>query len=182
MFKFFKKRPDSQSQRNSQSGDSQPPDTIPISTQQQTNFRDLSRVVLRDILRMNGIPLDWMTCESSPRNKGDDDHLIIQLLVKRWHDGLMLYAPLIQEQLLQGMQRFDPSSDHTGHLVVWQFASDCGFDKNIMPAPDYWLTQTASPTSKPKFDLPPSSRDHKVDDFAATVPGDFQATEPGDFR
>jgi hypothetical protein len=131
-------------------------------------------VVLRDTLRMNGIPLDWIGIESTPHSDDEDDGLRIQLVIKRWHEGLLAHAPLIQQQLLQGMQRFDPASDHSEHVVVWRIAADSGFSKTTMPAADYWLTQPAAPTSKPKFDLPPSNRDNLDDDFAATVPGDFR--------
>lgn len=185
MFNFFNKQPNARKAGKAQSSPStQPPDTVPISTQQnKSNFRDLTRVVLRDTMRMNGVPLDWISCEANPRKQDrHDGSLLIQLVIQRWHDGLLLHAPLIQEQLLQGMQRFDPASDHSKHMVVWKIAPDCGYAKTAMPAPDFWLTHPAAATSKQKFDLPPSDRDHGADDFAATVPAEFHPTEPGDFR
>jgi hypothetical protein len=141
--------------------------------QRSATYRELAGVVLRDTLRLNNIPADWIACESMPHPQ-DRESLLIQLVIKRWHDGLATCAPLLQQQFQQGLQRFDPASDHSGHLIVWKFSPDSGYSQTLMPAADFWLTKPAG-ASKPKFDLPPSDRDHMEDDgFAPTQAGDFR--------
>jgi hypothetical protein len=158
-----------------ESSASQPSASELGTTQQHTaTYRELSRVVLRDTLRVNGIPSDWISCESIPRTHGSGDgNLLIQLVINRWHEGLLAYAPLLQQQMLQGLQRFDPASDHSGHMVVWKFSPACGYPRTAMPAPDFWSGKPANAV-KPKFDLPPSDRDNLDDGFAPTVPGEFR--------
>jgi len=177
VFEFFRGGRD-----KAPSPDSQLADTVSAqstvagtsSTPQHTaTHRELTRVVLRDTLRLNGIPAEWIGCEILARPQSRS--LLIQLVIHKWHEGLLRYAPLLQQQLLQGLQRFDPASDHTGHLVVWKFAPDCDCPHTAMPAPQYWSAPAAMETSKPKFDLPPSAYDSRGDDdFAPTVPSELR--------
>lgn len=138
------------------------------SRQHTTTHRDLPRVVLRDILRLNGIPTDWISCEVAPLTYGDgDDAFMIQLVIQKWHEALLAHAPLLQQQLVMGLKRFDPASDHSIHVMVWKFSPNLVYPLTGMPPPDFW-------TKKPKFDLPPSNRDQMDDGFAATEPGELR--------
>ncbi len=172
MFEYFKSsrdksgrhdNPPSELQGASAAGDARHP----------PSNRDLVRVVLRDTLRNNGIPSEWISCQVATRAQpGQVTGQQIQLVIQKWHEGLMRYAPVLQQQLLQGLQRFDPSINPAAHSVVWAFAHDCGYPHATMPAPAYWTL----PVDKPKFDLPPSARDmQRVDD-------DFAPTEPSALR
>jgi hypothetical protein len=178
MFKFFKMGRGKQESDGSLTAEPTPlqsPPSVPGNSQQQaTTSHELARVVLRDTLRMNGIPADWIGCEATPQTHGGSDRsLLIQLVINRWHEGLVNYAPLLQQQFQQGLQRFDPASDHSRHVMVWKFSPTCGYPGTVMPTPDFW---TAKPVvvAKRKFDLPPSNRDQLDDDFAPTVPGEFR--------
>jgi len=131
--------------------------------------RELIRVVLRDTLRKNGIPTDWIGSQIASRvQPGLPTAHQIQLVILKWHEGLLRFAPLLEQQVLQGLQQFDPQSDHSGHTVVWSFAPNCGCPYTTLPAPAYW----SATAERQKFDLPPSTRRfHEVDDdFATTVP------------
>jgi hypothetical protein len=178
MFKFLKMGRGKQVPEGHLADESTPSQSHPSvsasSQQHATTSRDLARVVLRDTLRMNGIPSDWISCESGPRTDDSiDGSLLIQLVIDRWHEGLPAYAPLLQLQFLQGLQRFDPASDHSQHVVVWKFSPTCGYPRTAMPAPDFWSDKPAVP-AKPKFDLPASNRDKLDDDFVPTVPDEFR--------
>ena len=136
---------------------------------QPVSSRDLIRVVLRDTLRKNGIPTDWIGVQIATRPQaGQSSTHQIQLVILKWHEGLLRFAPLLQQQILQGLRQFDAQSDHSGDTLVWTFAADCGCPYTAMPAPNYW----EAAAEKQKFDLPPTSRKfHEVDDdFATTVP------------
>lgn len=172
MFEYFKSSRDKASRSGNLPSVFQPASVSGDSRNPPSN-RDLVRVVLRDILRSNGIPSDWIGCHVATRAQpGQVTGQQIQLVIQKWHDGLMRYAPVLQQQLLQGLQRFDPTINPTANTVVWAFAQDCGYPYSNMPAPAFWNT----PADKPKFDLPPSARDmQRVDD-------DFAPTEPSPLR
>lgn len=178
MFEFLKMGRDKQGQNGNLTTESTPSKPFPSAPdngqQQAATSRELARVVLRDTLQMNSIPSDWISCQSIPRIPGSNDgSLLIQLVINRWHEGLLAYAPLLQQQFQHGLQRIDPASDPSQHMVVWRFSPTCGYPRTAMPAPDFWSDKPAAP-AKPKFDLPPSNRDHMDDDFAPTVPGEFR--------
>lgn len=122
-----------------------PPSVAPIpvsssSNQQHSNVRrELIRVVLKDTLRLHGIPLGWLACEviTIARAPGKEE-LHIQLVVMKWDEQLLRYASALQQQLLLGLDRFDPSVDHSRYIVSWRFAPDCGCPFTRMPNPTFW--------------------------------------------
>jgi hypothetical protein len=107
---------------------------------QHTNIkRELIRVVLKDTLRHHAIPYDWLACEIIIIARGpDDDELHIQLVVMKWNELLMRYATAFQQQLLRGLDRFDPSVDHSKYIISWRFAPECGCQFTVMPPPIFW--------------------------------------------
>jgi hypothetical protein len=112
----------------------------PQSVQQHTNIkRELIRVVLKDTLRQQAIPYDWLACEIIiiPRSP-DDEELHIQLVVMKWNELLMRYAMALQQQLLRGLNRFDPSVDHSKYIISWRFSPECGCPFTVMPPPLLW--------------------------------------------
>ena len=152
-----------------------PSSSAPLSTQQHTaTHRELVRVVLRDTLRMNGVPPEWVGCEILTRSRNADKVVLqIQLLIHHWHEGLLRYAPLIQQQLLQALQRFDPASDHSRHAVVWRFSPACQCPHTAMPEPGYW-TAASPDTAKSRFTLPLSDQDDLDNGFAPTQQGHWR--------
>jgi hypothetical protein len=136
MFAFFKrKRIQSEDARSSI-----PPSVAPLHSQSHSHVqRELVRVVLKDTLRQHGIPLSWLACEvfTISRSPGHDE-LHVQLRVMQWSEDLLHYAPALQQQLLLGLDRFDPSVDHSNYVISWRFAATCGFPLTAMPAPSFW--------------------------------------------
>lgn len=112
----------------------------PQSVQQHTNIkRELIRVVLKDTLRQQAIPYDWLACEIIIIPRGpEDEELHIQLVVMKWNELLMRYAMALQQQLLRGLDRFDPSVDHTKYIISWRFSPECGCPFTVMPPPLLW--------------------------------------------
>ncbi len=151
--------------------------------------RELVRVVLKDTLRVHGIPAGWIGCEVtvSPDKSGGEE-LFVQLIIMKWNEALLRFAPALQQQLMLGLDRFDPAVDHSGYVVCWRFSSDCECPFTQMPAPQFWIDATQIPSSvapaaptppsvpqaaqpaKPKFDLPPSDLDNLPSGFAPTEP------------
>lgn len=138
MFEFLKKNPPQRTDTNS---------TQPSALAPHTDLRrELIRVVLKDTLRRHGIPFHWLACEVIiiSRAPGEEE-LQIQLVVLKWHDQLLQHAQALQQQLLLGLNRFDPSVDHSKYIVSWRLSPDCDCPVREMPAPGFWLQHATSP-------------------------------------
>jgi hypothetical protein len=137
-------------------------DSVPTQTTQQPTKikRELIRVVLKDTLRMHGIPYNWLACEIIiiPRGPGAED-LYIQLVMMKWNESLLRYASALQQQLLSGLDRFDPSVDHSKYVVSWRFSPDCGCPFIAMPEPAFWARK-ATPAA-PAVEEAPSILDRR---------------------
>jgi hypothetical protein len=140
--------------------------------------RELVRVVLKDTLRKNGIPAGWIGCEvTGISHRNMDDELFVHLIVMHGNEALLQYAPALQQDLMQGLDRFEPNVDHSNYVVSWLISPDCGFKRTTLPAPSFWALDEvaqqaamAPQKAKPKFDLP--------DPVAPTNPGTFAPTVP----
>lgn len=187
--------------------------TPPVNTQQHSDVqRELVRVVLKDTLRQHGIPSSWIGCEVTvlPRRAQSGagngaapdakqvpaarEPLLVHLIVMKWNDALVHFAPALQQQLMLALDRFEPGVDHSNHVVSWRFSPQSGCPYTHMPEPLFWSQDAIAPSPqpvpvpalgrpattpdaappKPKFDLPPSSLDN--------IPSGFAPTEPGPLR
>lgn len=156
---------------------------------------EMIRLALKSVLRRYGIPLPWIGCEIEPlTSKGDSEALLIQLVLLKWHDDLMRYAPELQKQFMNEIQFFDSNAAAANCLVVWKFAPDCGCPNDKLPEAGFWEpVPDAAPAPEPapvqqglpvaptvaaaavaapavKFDLPKSKLDEDEGDdgFPAT--------------
>lgn len=184
MFEFFKAKPP----KSGRSANTTPAATTPpTSTRQHTHIqRELIRVVLKDTLRQHGVPAGWVGCEVLvPPKQVSDEDLIVQLVILKWNDALLRYAPALERQLLLDLDRFDPTVNHSRYMVSWRFAPDCGCPLMEMPDPKFW-TQTTQPVPAPepvaildrrrsrrpkrpeKPDLPSPATDNSSQNFAPT--------------
>ena len=143
MFDFLKsKQPKTTSPPRSAPVSASPPST----TLQGNIKRELIRVLLKDILLMNGIPFGCLASEVIIIARPPaENELHIQLMVMQWNEPLLRYAPALQQQLLIGLDRFDPSADHSKCSVSWRFSTDCGCPFTQMPDPSFWLKSAALP-------------------------------------
>lgn len=110
------------------------------STREKSDIqRELIRVVLKDTLRRLGIPFDWLSCEVIIIAHGmGNDELHIQLSLMKWHETFLRYGPALERQLVRGLDRFDPSVDHSKYIISWRFSPDCGCPFTVMPPPRFW--------------------------------------------
>lgn len=110
------------------------------STREKSDIqRELIRVVLKDTLRRLGIPFEWLSCEVIiiPHGMGNDE-LHIQLSLMKWHETFLRYGPALERQLVRGLDRFDPSVDHSKYIISWRFSPDCGCPFTVMPPARFW--------------------------------------------
>jgi len=118
-----------------------PSSVKPLNTQQHSNVqRELIRVVLKDTLRLHGIPFGWLACEVIiiARSPGERE-TNIQLVIMKWNEQLLRYAPALQQQLLHGLDRFEPTVDHSKYIISWRFSPTCGNPFVNMPESKVWL-------------------------------------------
>jgi hypothetical protein len=140
--------------------------------------RELVRVVLKDTLRKSGIPAGWIGCEvTGISHRNMDDELFVHLIVMHGNEALLQHVPALQQELMQGLDRFEPNVDHSNYVVSWLFSPDCGFTRTSMPPPSFWaldeaaqLDAMAPQKAKPKFDLPDRATPIAPGTFAPTVP------------
>lgn len=117
----------------------------PATSQPHSDIRrELIRVVLKDTLRQHGIPFHWLACEVIiiPRGPGEEE-LHIQIVILKWHEQLLRHALALQQQLLLGLDRFDPSVDHSKYMISWRISPDCGCPVAWMPDPAIWIEKAA---------------------------------------
>jgi hypothetical protein len=157
----------------------EPAEPLTGATLQHTDVqRELVRVVLKDTLRKNGIPAGWIGCEvTGISHRNMDDELFVHLIVMEGNEALLQYAPALQQDLMQGLDRFEPNVDHSNYVVSWLLSPDCGFKRTSLPAPSFWALDEAAQQAamapqkaKPKFDLPDPIAPVPAGTFAPTVP------------
>jgi hypothetical protein len=163
--------------------------------------RELVRVVLKDTLRRHGIPFDWLACEVvTITHSPSAQELHIQLMLLQWHELFLRYAPALEYQLLRGLDRFEPSVDHSKYSISWRFSPDCGCPFSVMPPPLVWSHEVAPAPAAAEpasvLDRRQLKRAPKADAAAKPAaasavqptpprdgdPGDYERTELSPFR
>ena len=142
--------------------------------------REMIRLALSGVLRRHGIPSQWLGCEVNPvALLGVPDGVMIQLVIHKWHDGLVQYAPALQSELMKEIHLFDKNFFEPESLLVWKFAPDCGNPNVKLPDPGYWTLAVGKQSVSPpleekapivKFDLPKSDLDEEKDDDSGFAP------------
>jgi hypothetical protein len=157
--------------------------------------RELIRIVLRDTLHKHGIPAAWIGCETvmATRNANRPAYLT-HLVVKKWNEHLIRFAPALQQQLSLGLSRFDSAIDPSTYIFYWKFPAEHDCPITAMPEPSFWTIkpeisedeaqiqpsfaprhEASSPRliTTTRFDLPLSEYDHRRTAFAPTIPGEM---------
>jgi hypothetical protein len=146
-------------------------------TVQHTDIqRELVRVVLKDVMRLHGIPSAWIGCEVTVMSRqSQNQDLLVHLVIMRWSEGLLRYAAVLQQQLLEGLDRFEPTVDHSKYIVSWRFSPVCGCPHVRMPNPQFWLAADApvAPVLAPVATLTSPTRP-----TPAPAPAQVQVTAP----
>jgi hypothetical protein len=125
------------------------PSTLAQTVSLSATQREMVRMTLHGVLKLNGMPGNWIVCEVMPvRIPGQGDALLVQLEVMHWHDALVLHAPAFEKDLLEALNRFEPHAEHTRYLFAWKFSPACGCPHTSMPDPGFWSTP-ASPRLGP---------------------------------
>ena len=196
MFKFFRQTAATQDAADSRPAPPPSPSKLPVQENARPHAdiqRELIRVVLKDTLRRHGIPFEWLTCEVVSIMQGTaSEGLHIQLMMMQWHELLLRYAPALEQQLLRGLDRFEPAVDHSKHTISWRFSPECGCPFDVLPPPLIW-SHDAAPEPMDEDPASVLDRRHARRPSKATAPAvgtqppgrkgdDYQSTELSPFR
>lgn len=119
-------------------------DTIPATRPAADEFptatqREMVRLTLHTLLKRHGLPGGSVGAELSAfSNPIEPEALLLQLVVMKWHEGFVRYAPALQKELLDGLKRFDPSATANKYVIVWRYAPNSGYPEVHLPDASYW--------------------------------------------
>lgn len=106
--------------------------------------RELLRVVLRDTLRLHGLPAEWIAAELLTSGSRDGKQGIhMRLLLKHWEPRLLAHAPALQDSLAARLKVFDPLAVHWFTGISWQFALADASGCPPMPGTSFWTAPVA---------------------------------------
>lgn len=101
--------------------------------------RELLRVVLRDTLKLHGLPAAWIGAEMLGTNSRDGKHGIhLRLLIQHWEPRLLAHTPALQDSLTDRLKMFDPLAGNWFGGISWQFALADASGCPPMPAASHW--------------------------------------------
>ena len=113
--------------------------------------RELVGMVLKDTMRLHGVPSQWLGCEVNHITRyGSKESFVVRVVIHKWNTTLLRYLPALENQLRLGLDRYEPGVDHSGFIITWQFSADCGCPHHAMPSPAIWASEVSPPT-KPKL-------------------------------
>lgn len=151
------------------------------------NRQQLVMITVRDVMRVSGIPPDWIDCQTlnvTSRRRGTG--LYIHMVINHWDERLMRLTCAFQAELKTRMERFDPKAALWVHGISWQLdmADSCPYTH--LPDKSYWeagavqaAAASASPGQEPSAHFPAVLATRPAtgpESFVATV--NFQATQP----
>ena len=95
--------------------------------------------MLRDTLKLHGLPATWIGAEMLGTNSREGRHGIhLRLLVLHWEPRLLAHAPALQASLTDRLKMFDPLAGNWFGGISWQFALKDASACPPMPVPAHW--------------------------------------------
>jgi hypothetical protein len=117
------------------------PNSSQLNVSSHGNRRELLRVVLRDTMRRNGIPTEWITAETiTAMSRNREPGVLWRLSVKHWDERLPGHLVAIQNALITRLHAFDPMAQEWLIGIAWQFSVP---DESVcppMPHPGSWTS------------------------------------------
>jgi hypothetical protein len=158
----------------------------------EAHRRELLHVVLRDTMRLHGIPTDWIDARIlSGVQPNHQPGLHLQFVVRDGHDRLLTYVFAFQDSFKVELARMEPRFGDWLMSISWEFVEDGRpIRKTEMPRPSTWGMaaagglggdsaygsggdqgrrgyEDAEPTAPMPLPEPPTERDDVEDDLAA---------------
>lgn len=119
-------------------------DTVPATRPAADEFpsatqREMVRLTLHTLLKRHGLPAGSVGAELTAfSTPSEPEALLLQLVILKWHEGFVRYAPALQNELLEGVKRFDPTATGGKYVIVWRYATGAGQPELQLPDASYW--------------------------------------------
>jgi hypothetical protein len=109
--------------------------------------RSLVPIALEEALRSLKIPESWVHSDvREPQFPNPFSGLDIQLNVAHWSDTLALYAPLVESEIRNRLEWYQPTANHSRHVFAWRYMPQCGYPHTAIPDDTVWENpQKSSP-------------------------------------
>ncbi len=151
---------------------SQPHSQSPNAIRHATR-KDMLRVVLRETLTHNGIPLTWVGADVlTASSRGQEPGVHVRLLIKHWEPLLMIHGVAFQHNFEKRLLSLDPLAMEWLMGMSWQFALQDESACPALPHPGAW-------TSPPKFVPARPAHSGEAQD---TAPSDPEAEAKADLQ
>jgi hypothetical protein len=112
--------------------------------------RRLIQVMLRDLMRRNGLPQNWIECHTKlADNNGQSSQMSLQLVMKHWDERLVNYLPALQNELLTDIKRFEPNVAEWLIDISWQLVPPNICPYKVLPNKKTWR----EPAPKPAYEI-----------------------------
>ncbi len=123
------------------------------STSPAATRRELVRVVLRDTLRLHGIPAEWVGVETlNTMSREGKPGMHVRLLLRHWEPRLLPLCVALQGSFQSRLMIFDPLAEGWFAGVSWQFALPDNSVCPVMPDAGFWK---AAPVVQPPAPVQP---------------------------
>ncbi|QJC55880.1 hypothetical protein HC248_01164 [Polaromonas vacuolata] len=127
--------------------------------------RRLIQVVMRDLMRRNGLPQNWVECHIKLIDgESQTNKIALQLVLKHWDERLIHYLPALENELTADIKRFEPKASEWLEDISWQLAPVNACPYKFLPNKKVWL----EPTPKPAYEVTEPTATHaKITDREA---------------
>ncbi|WP_332812968.1 hypothetical protein [Ramlibacter sp.] len=174
----------------------------------QSVRKEVARLAVREALRHNGIPAQWIRSEAlTTAAPGRETGVHVRLVVQHWDARLMLHAVALQDAIEKRIATLDPEAGQWLMGLSWQFALDDAAACPALPHPGSWTSGPGDSPAAPAVDPqgagvpagePPVEREKRAelerllsardaqfgsdeeggDGFGKTQPMPFEKTQP----
>lgn len=174
----------------------------------QSVRKEVARLAVREALRHNGIPAQWIRSEAlTTAAPGRETGVHVRLVVQHWDARLMLHAVALQDAIEKRIATLDPEAGQWLMGLSWQFALDDAAACPALPHPGSWTSGPGDAPAAPAVDPqgagvpagePPVEREKRAelerllsardaqfgsdeeggDGFGKTQPMPFEKTQP----
>lgn len=120
----------------------------------QSVRKEVARLAVREALRHNGIPAQWIRSEAlTTAAPGRETGVHVRLVVQHWDARLMLHAVALQDAIEKRIATLDPEAGQWLMGLSWQFALDDAAACPALPHPGSWTSDPgeapAAPAAEP---------------------------------
>ncbi len=110
--------------------------------------RELIRVVLRDTLKLHGVPAEWITAELlNTTSREGKPGMHVRLVLLHWEPRLLVHCVALQNSLQARLEMFDPLAGNWYSGLSWRFA--LADESACPPMPEAAFWRAAPPEAAP---------------------------------